>query len=171
MALSRVGKTLLVAVVALDMGLVALDNVLDYDANYEFVQHVLRMDDVFPNNPLRGRALAEPVWHRAFYAAIIGWEALVALLAGFGALRMAWAWRADAAAWGRARGWAEAALVAALLLWYLAFLVVGGEWFQMWQSKTWNGQAAAFRMFAVQGLVLLYLRQPDGDRPGAPGHG
>jgi predicted small integral membrane protein len=31
----------------------------------------------------------------------------------------------------------------------------------MWQSHTWNGQDAAFRMFTVVGLVLLLLIQPE----------
>jgi predicted small integral membrane protein len=49
------------------------------------------------------------------------------------------------------------------LLWFGGFLVVGGEWFQMWQSKTWNGQEAAFRFVACIGLVLIFLNQPDGE--------
>ena len=43
----------------------------------------------------------------------------------------------------------------------VAFLSVGGEWFLMWQSKNWNGQDAAFRMFTVIGIVLLFLVQQD----------
>jgi predicted small integral membrane protein len=31
----------------------------------------------------------------------------------------------------------------------------------MWQSKTWNGQDAAFRMFTVIGIVLIILVQPE----------
>jgi len=27
----------------------------------------------------------------------------------------------------------------------------------MWQSRTWNGQDAAFRMFAVTGITLLLV--------------
>lgn len=48
-----------------------------------------------------------------------------------------------------------------LLMWLVAFLSVGGEWFLMWQSKSWNGQEAAFRMFTVIGIILLVLIQPD----------
>jgi predicted small integral membrane protein len=48
-------------------------------------------------------------------------------------------------------------------MWMVAFLGVGGEWFLMWQSKTWNGQDAAFRMFTVIGIVLLLLTRPDSD--------
>jgi len=53
------------------------------------------------------------------------------------------------------------ALTVSLLQWLVAFLIVGGEWFLMWQSKTWNGQDAAIRMFIVIGIALLFLAQPD----------
>ena len=33
----------------------------------------------------------------------------------------------------------------------------------MWQSKSWNGQETAFRMFTVIGIVLLLLVQTDSD--------
>jgi predicted small integral membrane protein len=48
-------------------------------------------------------------------------------------------------------------------MWLVAFLSVGAEWFLMWQSKSWNGQEAAFRMFTVIGIVLLLLALPDGE--------
>jgi predicted small integral membrane protein len=48
-------------------------------------------------------------------------------------------------------------------MWLVAFLSVGGEWFLMWQSQTWNGQEPAFRMFAVVGLVLLIVMQPEAE--------
>jgi predicted small integral membrane protein len=44
-------------------------------------------------------------------------------------------------------------------MWLLAFLDVGGEWFLMWQSKMWNGQEEAFRMFTVVGVVFLVVVQ------------
>ena len=56
---------------------------------------------------------------------------------------------------------AYAGIIAAELL--SGALCVGGEWFQMWQSKTWNGQEAAFRFVACIGLVLIFLNQPDGE--------
>ena len=53
------------------------------------------------------------------------------------------------------------ALTLGCMLWLVAFLTVGAEWFLMWQSATWNGQQAAFRMFVVLGLVLLYISMPE----------
>jgi predicted small integral membrane protein len=33
----------------------------------------------------------------------------------------------------------------------------------MWQSKIWNGQEAAFRMFTVVGIVLLLLVESEAE--------
>jgi predicted small integral membrane protein len=66
-------------------------------------------------------------------------------------------------AFNKAKRVAVAALTLAMLMWLVAFLSVGGEWFLMWQSKSWYGQDAAFRMFTVIGLVLLFVAQPDSE--------
>ena len=42
-------------------------------------------------------------------------------------------------------------------------MVVGGEWFAMWQSKTWNGQEAAFRFYMTLLAVLIFVNQTDGE--------
>jgi len=39
----------------------------------------------------------------------------------------------------------------------------------MWQSKSWNGQDAAFRMFTMIGIVLLLVALPDAK--GSPKNG
>jgi predicted small integral membrane protein len=82
----------------------------------------------------------------------------------WGGLRLAGRLRGTATAFNQAKDVSIAALTLALLMWLVAFLSVGGDWFLMWQSKMWNGQDAAFRMFTVIGIVLILLIQPDGDR-------
>jgi predicted small integral membrane protein len=42
-------------------------------------------------------------------------------------------------------------------------MVVGGEWFQMWQSPSWNGQEAAFRFYLTILAVLIFINQKDED--------
>jgi predicted small integral membrane protein len=49
----------------------------------------------------------------------------------------------------------------AFLIWFVGFSAVGGEWFAMWQSPTWNGQAAAFRMFVSILLVSIFIALSD----------
>jgi predicted small integral membrane protein len=54
-----------------------------------------------------------------------------------------------------------AGLVLNLLLWLVAFVTVGGEWFLMWQSSQWNGLGTASRMFTIVALVVLFLNTRD----------
>jgi predicted small integral membrane protein len=43
----------------------------------------------------------------------------------------------------------------------MGFMVLGGEWFQMWQSPQWNGQEAAFRFYLTILAVLIFAMQKD----------
>ncbi|HEV2521655.1 MAG TPA: DUF2165 domain-containing protein [Candidatus Acidoferrales bacterium] len=157
----RTIKLLLVFGVAVFYTLVVLNNITDYSSNYEFVRHVMMMDSTFPGNRGMWRAVQSPLLHSAFYWAIIAWEFVTMLLCWWGGLRLAQSLRGTAAAFQSAKRISLIALTLGLLMWLVAFLSFGGEWFLMWQSKTWNGQDAAFRMFTAVGIVLLVVARPD----------
>ena len=157
----RTIKLLLVVGVAVLYTLVVLNNFTDYSSNYEFVRHVMMMDSTFPGNRGMWRAMNSPFLHTTFYWTIIAWELVTMLLCWWGGLRLAQSLRATAAAFQMAKRISLIALTLSLLMWLVVFLSVGGEWFLMWQSKTWNGQDAAFRMFTVVGIVLLIVARPD----------
>ena len=159
----RTIKTALVFGVAIFYSLVAFNNITDYGSNYEFVRHVMMMDSTFPGNRGMWRAINTPLMHTAFYLSIITWETITMLLCWWGGIRMAQALGGTATAFHQAKRVSIVALTLSLLMWLVVFLAVGGEWFLMWQSKTWNGQDAAFRMFTVVGIVLLLVAQPDSE--------
>jgi predicted small integral membrane protein len=159
----RTIKMLLIFGLALFYTLVVLGNVTDYGSNYEFVRHVMMMDTTFPGNKAMWRAINSPALHTVFYLTIITWEAVTMILCWWGGLRLAQALRGPAAAFHQAKRVSIAALALSLMMWLVVFLAVGGEWFMMWQSKSWNGQDAAFRMFTVAGIVLLIVALPDMD--------
>ena len=157
----RATKVSLVLAVALFYTFVVFNNVTDYNTNYQFVRHVLMMDSTPPGNHEMWRAINRPAWHTAFYLGVIAWESIVMFLCWAGSWRMVRQFSSPGAAFERAKRTAVSALALALLMWLMAFLSVGGEWFLMWQSKTWNGEDAALRMFTVIGIVLLLLVQPE----------
>lgn len=159
----RFAKVALIFAIALYYSLVVLNNLTDYDSNYQFVRHVLMMDTTFPGNRGMWRPLIAPAWHTAFYLSIILWELVTLLLCAWGGLRLAKALGQPAAQFNQAKGLAIGGLTVGLVMWLAAFLSVGGEWFLMWQSKSWNGQEAAFRMFTILGIVMLLVAQPDTD--------
>lgn len=159
----RFAKTLLVASIGLLYTLVVFNNLTDFDSNYQFVRHVLSMDTTFPGNNGMYRALTSPAWHIAFYLSIIAWEIATTVLLWWGAVKLAFSLRLSAPQFNAAKRVALLALTTSLLMWLVAFLAIGGEWFLMWQSHDWNGQQAAFRDFTAVGIVLLFLAQPDSD--------
>jgi len=161
--ITRSAKMLLLAGIALYYTLVVFNNLTDFGANYEFIRHVSSMDSTFPGNHAMWRALTSPGMQFAMYWLIIGWEFMTAILVWWALANLIRVLRKDASAFNSGKRVAVAALTLSLLMWLVAFLDVGGEWFLMWQSRTWNGQEEAFRMFVIVGFVLLLLLQPDTD--------
>ncbi len=157
----RLSKILLVLLIGLFSLLVGADNIVDYGTNYVFVEHVMAMDTVLPSTTLTWRAITSPTVDQLGYAVIIGLELLGGALCVAGAWRLWQARLADAVHFNAAKDLAVAGLVCGFALWFFGFMTIGGEWFQMWQSKIWNGQEAAFRFIACIGLVLIYLAQRD----------
>jgi predicted small integral membrane protein len=157
----RLSKTLLVAAVAFFYTLVVFNNLTDYGTNYAFLHHVLLMDSTFPGNHGMWRAIHRLWIHTIFYDSIIGWEAATMLLTWAGAVELLRAVGKPGAAFQNAKTLAIGGLTVSLLMWLVAFLSVGGEWFLMWQSHTWNGQEPAFRMFVVIGVIFLLLVMPE----------
>jgi predicted small integral membrane protein len=161
----RLCKLALVAAVAFFLTLVVFNNLTDYDSNYHFVEHVLSMDTTFPENHGKWRALTSGLEDTFFYATIIVWESVTAIFCWWGAINGLRCRKAPSSRFQRAKNPALIGLTLSLLQWFVAFLSVGGEWFLMWQSKIWNGQDAAFRMFSCIGIVLILLVLPDPDLP------
>jgi|TARA_Y100000310_G_scaffold281460_1_gene301944 predicted small integral membrane protein len=155
----RLSKLLLLLTVAIYFTLVVFGNLTDYSSNYSFVEHVLSMDTTFEGNNLMYRAITNSTMHHIFYLIIILVEAIVA----------AYAWRGSYDLFKnlKSSGFEEAkkhgliALLIGMLLWFFAFMTIGGEWFAMWQSSIWNGQDAAFRMFAIMGIIFIAMIHKD----------
>jgi predicted small integral membrane protein len=157
--LIRICKIILTALSSVFLLVVVFNNTTDPNSNYQFVRHVLSMDTSFPGNAGMYRAIRAPIIHKVFYATIIAWEGVCCVLIGAGTLRLWKARGAPSADWKKAKGLASIGLTAGLVQWYFMFMTVGGEWFLMWQSKSWNGQDAAVRMFIFMGLSLIFLNQ------------
>lgn len=85
------------------------------------------------------RAVHSPLVHRVFYIGIIAWESVTMLLCWWAGVRLLKSYRTDRAQFAAAVNVVVIAPTTSLLMWLVAFLDVGGEWFLMWQSQIWNG--------------------------------
>ena len=124
--LVRWAKLIGVADIALHMTLAALGNLVDYDSNWAFVQHVLAMDTTFQSPALMGRAITDPTLQTAAYLAIIVAEITGAALLWSGFVLL---WRArtdDALGFHEAKGLALFALMWCFAIWTVGFIAIGG---------------------------------------------
>jgi len=158
--LLRITKALCLTGLALMSMLIVTDNVTDYDTNYYFVAHVLKMDTTFPGNHLMYRSIANPLLYHTAYIGIIVLEAAMAACCATGSWRLWKNLKREAPVFHAAKNWGIAGIVIGIGIWFVGFEVIGGEWFSMWQSPAWNGLAAAQRVlgFLMFTLLLLHLR-------------
>ncbi|WOJ90593.1 DUF2165 domain-containing protein [Methylocapsa polymorpha] len=157
----RLAKIGCVAAVAFYVSLVAFNNITDYWTNFVFVTHVLDMDQIFPQSDIRWRAVTSPILHHVGYVLIIVVEILVAGLNAIGAIMMARQLKAKAQPFQQAKSFAVAGLALGFLLYEGGFVAVGGEWFGMWQSQTWDGVPSAFRIVVIMLGVLIFVSLKD----------
>ena len=139
-------KILLVGGLAFLCALTTLGNLRDPATNYTFVQHVVSMDTISPDNAMTSNAIPVPmVWTISFWA-IVAAEGLATALFAWGTVELFQARTFKAEAFHRAKRFLFAGAACGFLIWFVGFLAVGGDWFAMWQSRDWNGQQSAFRI-------------------------
>ncbi len=158
---SRYAKIAMTLALAAFAFMVTFNNITDYGSNFAFVQHVFSMDTTFPGNSAMYRAITTPaLWHAGYWLIIAG-EGLTFVLLLLGGLRMLGARSASAAKFHASKKLMVAGATIGFLVWFFGFMVVGGEWFLMWQSDTWNGQDAAFKFYMAIIGVLIFVNQRD----------
>jgi predicted small integral membrane protein len=160
---TRITKVVMVASLALFVLLVTFDNLTDYDTNYAFVRHVLSMDTTFPGSALLYRRITSPALWQVAYALIIVGEGLSGIALAVATIALARHLRSDGVLFNLAKRFVIIGAALGFLVWFFGFMVVGGEWFSMWQSPMWNGQQAAFRFYMTILAVLIFVNQPDGE--------
>lgn len=153
----RIIKTFLVFSFGLYFLLVAYGNVIDFETNFVFMRHVLSMNTTFQSPSLMHRAITDFTVQKFFYEIMIGMEALIALSLLLSALFLA-----------RSLGnritfdcfvpMALGSLCCSFLYFFVGFLVIGGEWFCMWQSHVANAQPIAGTFSLLSLLAMIFLK-------------
>jgi predicted small integral membrane protein len=145
--------------------LVAFGNITDFATNQAFVHHVLAMDTTNFGAPPGTGLDPNVMWHAVTalplqnigYACIILWE----LLAGFVLTAAFVLWIVERGTrHARARALSTIGLLMIVLLFVGGFIDVGGEWFAMWRSTSWNGLDTAFRNVVLASLPLILIHLP-----------
>lgn len=153
-------KALLVLLLALYFAIVCFGNVVDQESNLAFVRHVMSMDTIPAEAGVAWRAVSNAVLQDIAYWIIILWQLAAAVVLAIGGVAL-WGERDSGPAFQQAKGTAVLGLTIGFALYLLVFLIIGGEWFQMWLSQSHNAQGSSYRFLAVTGFVFLILLQRD----------
>ena len=156
----RMIKIVLVAGTALLLTLAVLGNVTMSDVGIGAVKTAVGMETTFRHPGAMWRAITSPVLVYAIFGLIVLVEAIAAALCWTGAARM-WAARGESASFQRATGTARLGLGVTAALYFVGWLVIAGEWFEMWQSQQLNVLPDAFRFFASAMLILFLVSEKE----------
>ena len=158
---SRLIKILFAYTAGLYISLVCLNNLIDYRSNFAFVSMVVKMEDTFSLQRNGWRSVHSQWLQHLLFIVIIVWEGVIAICLFTGARNMVSKFHSSAVDFKAAKSFATWGFSLGVLLWFLVFIAIGGEWFLMWQSKTWNAQNTAFLLTTCFLLFLLHHNQDD----------
>ncbi|MDP5219930.1 DUF2165 domain-containing protein [Ruegeria sp. 2205SS24-7] len=160
----RFSKALLAVILGLWALMVAYGNVADYDTNWVYVQEVMSMASTKDDPEVSWRAATDPAIQRLAYAAITTGEAVAGAMFAIAGILMLLRINGPNPQFRAAKTPFAVGLIASILVWLFGFMVVAGEWFQMWRSLTFNAQQTAFIFYATMLLSGIYVFQ-DNDGP------
>lgn len=154
--LLRICKIILIFNIALLFTAIVINNVTDYHTGLILTQHVLSMDSIFPDTPIKSRAIHDMGLQQTAFIIIVLWEAMVALILWYATIQLLVNLR-HPQLFNNKKKIAIFGLTLGFILYSLGFAVVANEWFVMWQSKTWNVSVISY--FTLIGLVLIIFQQ------------
>jgi predicted small integral membrane protein len=146
------------ACIALFFTLVALDNCLDYESNWAFVQHVLSMDTTYKSTAVMSRAIDNPLMQKAAYFFIICWESMTAVMCWLGCMILFAKINRTQSEFNEAKMFSFIGLFLGFLLYMVGFMIIASEWFDMWQSPHWNGQSTAGLFVSLIMFIMIFLK-------------
>ena len=156
----RTIKTVLVGGTALFLTLAALGNITMPDVGIGAVKTAVGMETTFKHPAAMWRAISNPVWVYAIFGVIVLTELSAAVLCWMGTFQM-WAARRGGDFY-RAASTARIGLGVTAALYFVGWLVICSEWFEMWQSQQLNVLPDAFRIFGSAMLILLLVNEKEG---------
>lgn len=144
-------KIIIVTLVAIMFSIIAINNILDYDSNFQFVKSVVSMDTVLTTQ-LNWRAVTNPSMQHGIYCIIIASEGLIAIVCWMGAFMMI----CNRKLYPKGVKTATVGLSLGFALFMFAFVIVAGEWFYMWNS-TFRGVHTKAILLALTMASFTYF--------------
>jgi predicted small integral membrane protein len=144
MMLERGLKIFMTGGVTLLCAFIVFGNIHDPGTNLLFVQHVFSMDTIVPSSAMVDHALPIPLlWRIGFWLIVLG-EAVTAILFALGTFELFRARRFKAREFHNAKRFVFAGAGCAFLVWFVAFLAVGGNGFRCGNRRSGTASRPRF---------------------------
>ena len=147
-------KICIVATIALLFTLFAFNNLTNFHSNLEGVEKVLTMEGIRDTHLKEWRAISNKHIHMMAYVMIIAWEILTAGLCWTGTILMIKNVRANPEKFSHSKTFALLGLTAGFLFFMIGFVIIGSEWFYMWQA-IWKNLLVKSLLFSVLLLACI----------------
>jgi predicted small integral membrane protein len=157
----RLSKILLLFSIANFCIFTLINQYYEYNVSFEAVKHVLMMDTVNLPNIVNFRSITNLNIITAALWLIILSEALCGILCLIGCFHMLLNLKSGAKNYNQAKKFGVAGLTVGIILWQVGFMTIGGDWFEMWLSPTWNAVEPSFRLIIIFAVILIYLTIKD----------
>lgn len=154
-------KVAMIASIALFFSIVAYNNLIDFTSNLPALQHVLSMDTTFGVPIFMRRAITNSGIQWTAYGLIVTWEMLTAILCWLGCVRLLRHIHTNDTSFYTMKTTALLGLFCGFLLYMVGFIIIGSEWFCMWQSPDWNAQSTAGLFVSLILFVMLFIQQKE----------
>ncbi len=159
----RFFKSVLLLCAASLLTIIFVGNVFLYDINFEYVKHIMSMDDTFHHQKLMLRAVNNPIYYHLAYLAIIILEGLASLFLWIGVYQLFKNITQSANRFNQAKYFGMMGLLFTLVIFIFIFFGIAGEWFASWQSNKWNSKGATMPFVLIFGIIYLILSQVEID--------
>lgn len=158
--IARIASAVVVLIAAAYFLVVAFDNITNptnpNGSNWPFIQNVLSGNGTPADNGFEWRFVDAQWFHVVAYIGVIAGEALAGVLMAIGGV-VGLMRSATNAAWEPGQRWTLAGGVVGLLVFFFGFIVVGGNWFIMYENSQWNGLEPAFQNTVTTFLAMLMV--------------
>lgn len=159
----RLFKGLLLLSATSLLTLVFCGNVFFYEINFEYIKHIMSMDDTFHHPSLMMRAITNPIYYHLSYIFIIVLEGLASLLLWLGVYHIFKNITKATAQFAQAKYWGMVGLLLTIVIFIFIFFIIAGEWFASWQSTKWNAKSAAMPFIILFGIIYIIFSQAELD--------
>jgi predicted small integral membrane protein len=155
-------KIVLVAFVSLGALLWAIQNVVNLESAYQSVAYVTSNVDHTAYPKSLGPSIDSPVLIWSALMIILIGEIATGLLAAKGAYDMYSSRRKTAAEFNASKRFAVLGCGAAVIVWFGIFTVIGGAYFQMWQTEIGDASfTGALHYAIVNAAILIFVEMQD----------